>query len=207
MARMSREGRAVHVLILGEGITSRANRREDADASSLDLLRANACRANRELGVDDVRFVGLPDNRFDTVPLLDIVKRIEEIVMELRPSILFTQHGGDLNIDHAITFRAVLIATRPMAMAPVKAVYAYEVASSTDWAFQRFCPEFRPGLFVDIGATLEAKINAMRAYESEWRSFPHPRSEEALRAAAVRWGSVAGVSAAEAFEVIREVRA
>ena len=89
---------------------------------------------------------------------------------------------------------------------PVKAVYAYEVASSTEWAFQRFSPPFRPGLFVNIHETLERKIAAMQIYESEARTFPHPRSPEALRAIAQRWGSVAGVPAAEAFEVVREIR-
>lgn len=206
MARMAGEGRSVHVLILGEGATSRHDRREDADAAALERLRIDAKRANGALGVADVRFAGLPDNRFDTVALLDVVKSIESLIAELRPSVVFTQHGGDLNIDHAVTFRAVLTATRPVAGSPVRAVYAYEVASSTEWAFQRFAPEFRPSLFVNIAATLEAKIRAMEAYESESRPFPHPRSPEALRAVAARWGSVVGLASAEAFDVIREVR-
>jgi hypothetical protein len=38
------------------------------------------------------------------------------------------------------------------------------------------------------------------------RQFPHPRSPEALRAIAMRWGSVCGCGAAEAFELVRSVR-
>jgi hypothetical protein len=53
---------------------------------------------------------------------------------------------------------------------------------------------------------LENKIAAMSCYEAETRKFPHPRSPEALRAIAVRWGSVAGCQAAEAFELMRLVR-
>ena len=93
-----------------------------------------------------------------------------------------------------------------MAGGPVKTVYAYEVASSTEWAFQRFDPVFHPNVFVDIDTTLDRKIKAMQAYESETRPFPHPRSPEALRAIALRWGSVAGLPAAEAFELVRSVR-
>jgi LmbE family N-acetylglucosaminyl deacetylase len=85
-------------------------------------------------------------------------------------------------------------------------VYAYEVASSTEWSFQQFEPRFRPSVFFDIAAHLEAKIAAMAVYESEVRAFPHPRSPEALRAIALRWGSVAGLPAAEAFDLVREIR-
>jgi LmbE family N-acetylglucosaminyl deacetylase len=84
-------------------------------------------------------------------------------------------------------------------------VYAYEVASSTEWAFQKFSPVFQPNVFVDIGPMLELKIQAMQLYESEARSFPHPRSPEALRAIAQRWGSVVGLPAAEAFELVWEI--
>ena len=158
------------------------------------------------LGAKDLFMYSLPDNRFDTVPMLDVVKVIDDLVAKLKPQVVYTQHGGDLNVDHVVTFRATLTATRPMASSPVRAVYAYEVASSTEWAFQQFSPVFQPNLFVDIGTTLEAKIQAMQTYESEARSFPHPRSPEALRAGAKRWGSVVGVAAAEAFECIRDVR-
>jgi LmbE family N-acetylglucosaminyl deacetylase len=103
-------------------------------------------------------------------------------------------------------YRATLTATRPLSGASPRAVYAYEVASSSEWAFQKFSPPFHPSLFVDIKETLETKIAAMQIYESEARSYPHPRSPEALRAIAKRWGSVVGVPAAEAFEIIREIR-
>jgi hypothetical protein len=46
----------------------------------------------------------------------------------------------------------------------------------------------------------------MQCYENEVREFPHPRSSRALRALAERWGSVVGVPAAEAFQLIRSIR-
>jgi len=111
-----------------------------------------------------------------------------------------------LNVDHGVIHRAVLTATRPMAGQPVREIYAFEVPSSTEWAFHSVQPVFRPNVFVDVSATLETKIAAMACYESEARKFPHPRSAEALRAIAMRWGSVVGCAAAEAFELIRSVR-
>lgn len=206
MARFAQEKNAVHVLILGEGLTSRFKEASTAPASEKEKLHGQARAAGALLGAKSVTLHGLPDNRFDTVPLLEIVKAIEMKIEELKPETVFTQHGGDLNIDHERTFRAVLTATRPMSGSPVKRVYAYEVPSSTEWAFQKFDPVFRPNTFVDIDATLEKKIAAMALYEGENRAFPHPRSAQALRAHAQYWGSVAGLPAAEAFELIRAVR-
>jgi LmbE family N-acetylglucosaminyl deacetylase len=158
------------------------------------------------LGVKNIVLHKLPDNRLDTVPLLDIVKIVEGLVEGIKPEIIYTHHGGDLNIDHGVIHRAVLTATRPLAGQPVQEIYAFEVPSSTEWAFQRLEPAFRPNVFVDVSWTLEAKIAAMQCYETEVRQFPHPRSPEALRALAMRWGSLAGCAAAEAFELVRSIR-
>jgi LmbE family N-acetylglucosaminyl deacetylase len=206
IARLAREGHAVHIAILGEGITSRYARRGQVDKKVLRKLHDRSHRVAKLLGAKDLFMGGLPDNRFDTVPLLDVVKIIEDLVQRIRPEVVYTQHGGDLNIDHVITFRATLTATRPMNGCLVKALYAYEVASSTEWAFQQFSPVFHPDTFVDIGTTLECKVAAMQAYESESRAFPHPRSPEALRTQARRWGATAGLDAAEAFQSVRIIQ-
>jgi len=158
------------------------------------------------LGAKEVRLLWFPDNRLDTVPLLDVVHKLEEIIEEVKPEVVYTQHGGDLNIDHSVTFRATLTATRPLEGSSITCVYAYEVGSSTEWSFQRFSPVFRPTSFVDISRTLEKKLQAMEMYKSEARDFPHPRSQAAISAKAQVWGSTVGVHAAEAFELIRCIR-
>jgi hypothetical protein len=61
-------------------------------------------------------------------------------------------------------------------------------------------------VFVNVEMTLERKIEAMQMYESEARVFPHPRAPEALKAQAQRWGTTAGLAAAEAFDLVRLVR-
>jgi LmbE family N-acetylglucosaminyl deacetylase len=206
VAGLTRQGHDVSIAILGEGITSRYDRREQADAASLEALHNAARRAAEVLGVKDVSLHDFPDNRFDTVPLLDIVKVVEGLVARLSPEVIYTHHGGDLNIDHVITHRAVLTATRPVLGQPVREIYAFEIASSTEWAFQRFEQGFRPNVFVDVSGTLGLKVGALSCYDSETRAFPHPRSPEALEAIAKRWGSVVGLGAAETFELIRAVR-
>lgn len=204
IARLASEGHDVFIAILGEGMTSRYANREDAVAQ-LGMLHASARRVAEFLRARELFFGDLPDNRFDTIPLLSVVSFIESLISRLSPQVVYTQHGGDLNIDHVITFRATLTATRPMAGTPVRAVYAYPVGSSTEWAFQQFAPSFQPNVYVDISGTLDRKVQAMALYETESRLFPHPRSAEALRAQAAVWGSGCGVMAAEAFELIRQV--
>ena len=205
IARMAREGRDVYVVVLGEGITARYARREEGKSAVAGLWAACDAAA-RLLGVREVFKRDFPDNRFDTVPSLEIVKCLEAVLDQVRPDTIYTHHGGDLNIDHAIVFRATLAAARPFANTAVRRICAYEVPSSTDWAFDSFSPRFAPNVFVDVTDTLQTKIESMALYESEKRLPPHPRSAEAMRAAAHRWGAVVGVAAAEAFALVRELR-
>lgn len=201
LAKWTSAGKTAEVLILGEGSTSRQG---GAGLDGVEALRCHAETAASLLGVRKVHFAGLPDNRFDTIPLLDVVQTIEDFLQQVRPDTVLVQHGGDLNVDHQVTFRAAMTALRPLPGVGVRKLLAYEVASSSEWAFQRFSPVFRPNVFVDISDVLEKKIAAMQAYESESRAFPHPRSPESLRAQAAVRGSMAGLAAAEAFETIWE---
>jgi len=206
IARLARHGHEVYTAILGEGITSRYERPREAEKKLVEQLHAQSHDVGRLLSAKEVFLLNLPDNRFDTVPLLDIVKMIENLIDKLQPAVIYTHNGGDLNIDHQIVHRATLTAARPLQNCPVKEIYVFEVPSSTDWAFQQFEPAFRPNVFMDITDTLETKVQAMQLYESEARPFPHPRSPEALRAIAHRWGSMVGLEAAEAFQLVRAVR-
>ena len=143
-----------------------------------------------------------PDNKFDTVPLLDITQKIEEIKNEIKPNVIFTHFEYDLNIDHKLTYQAVMTATRPMAYESVREVYSFEIPSSTEWKFPNV---FAPNVFIDISDTIEKKIEAFSMYETEVREFPHPRSAEAMRVIAKRWGILSGLKCAEAFILVRKV--
>ena len=206
MARLANEGHEVRIAILAEGMTSRYQQREQANQKQLSHLHSNAQQAADKVRAKELVLCKLPDNRLDTVPLLEVVKVVEDLIEKFSPVVIYTHHPGDLNVDHGVVHRAVLTATRPIPGQRVREIYAFEVPSSTEWAFQRLEPSFRPSVFVDISATLETKVSALACYDTETRKFPHPRSPEAVRAIAMRWGSVAGFQAAEAFELIRSLR-
>ena len=203
IARISKEGHDISIAILGEGITSRYPHREDADRTMVQNLHTRSHQVAKILGVKDLHLFNLPDNRFDTVALLDIVKILEGLIEKIKPECIFTHHASDLNVDHVLTNRATLIATRPIENTSVKTVLSYEVPSSTEWAFPITQSSFRPNIFIDIAGTLDIKIDTMQLYDGESRHFPHPRSSESLRANASRWGSISGMKAAEAFELVR----
>ena len=201
-ARLAREGHSVHLAVLGEGLTSRG----DATGADLETLHSAQTAAAFAIGASAHSQHGLPDNRFDTVALLDVVQIVEKLIEHNAPEVIYTHHAGDLNIDHRVTAEAVLTATRPMAGCGVRELLAFEIPSSTEWTLGQIQPLFTPNVFVDVSETLEAKFEALECYASEMRPYPHPRSREAIEAIAKRWGSVSGCHAAEAFQLIRSVR-
>lgn len=199
-------GDEVHVLILAEGATSRnAHRSTAKNSNELSNLEAAARRAGEVLGVSSITFGKLPDNRMDSADLLDVVKLIEDTVHRLDPTIIYTHHEGDVNIDHQISHRAVYTACRPLPGSRIKKILAFETVSSTEWTPPSSGRAFSPNWFVDISETLHKKIEALAAYESEMRDWPHPRSLRAIEHLA-RWrGATIGVEAAEAFVLIRNI--
>ncbi len=205
-ARLALQGDTVCAVILGEGVTSRDEKRDRRTRKSeINDLKKQTKKACRLAGIKKTFSFDLPDNRFDTVPLLDIIKKIESVKKSFAPEIVFTHYCGDLNVDHRLTAEAVVTAFRPLRGETAREIYAFEVPSSTEWG-STSARAFRPNFFVDITNTLDVKLSALQAYSSEMREFPHPRSLEAVRIYAHRWGAQAGLFAAEAFEAVRIIK-
>lgn len=189
-------GDEVFVTFLSDGVTSRQGNLGLQEIES----RRNAARlASKVLGASDVSFGDFPDNKLDAVPLLEIIKSIEAVVERVRPQIVLTHFGGDLNIDHRIVNQAVLTACRPVPKQGVKEILFFEVPSSTEWQVPIEGEAFTPTWFEDISETLETKIKALTIYEHELREWPHPRSVKAVEHLAHWRGASCGVDAAEAF--------
>ena len=195
----------VYVMILGEGVTSR-DISNDKKIGELSKLKNEMFAANKILGTKEVFTEDLPDNKFDTVPLLDIIKIIEAYIRKINPEVVYTHHRGDLNIDHRITFDAVLTACRPVEGNPIKRILSFEVPSSTEWNIQNASTNFISNTYEDISETINQKTEAMSAYQNEIRLSPHPRSIEKIRSLAETRGAASGMNFAEAFMLIRELR-
>jgi len=207
IAKWSKDSSEVHVLIMAEGATSRDKSRDRvARQNELSHLAQSAKKAGEILGVQSVHLQDFPDNRMDSVDLLDVVKSVEEIIEKLQPEVVVTHHAGDLNIDHQITHQAVITACRPQPEQTVKRILSFEVPSATEWQSHGDRRTFVPNWFEDISVTLELKMKALEAYETEMREWPHTRSIKAVEHLA-RWrGASVGVEAAEAFMLVRKIR-
>lgn len=198
MARHADSGDSVDVVLLADGVTGRLD-------NKLKNRGESALKACAILGANEPVCFDYPDQKLDKLSFLEIVQSIEPVIERLGPTIIYTHHGGDLNLDHRIVHRAVMTALRPMPSSTYKAIYAFEVASSTEWASSAIGEAFRPDHFVGIEATLDRKIEALRAYDQEMRDFPHARSYEAVRALAVVRGASVGLSSAEGFVTLRSI--
>ena len=200
IARLVDEGWLVHVLIVAEGATSRNDTRDvSANLIELSQLAISANMANAILGTTSVELLSLPDNRMDSIDLLDVVKYVENAISTYKPSLLFTHHSGDVNVDHRVIHEAVIAACRPQPKSKVKKLLFFEIPSSTEWRPSSSGMTFSPNYFYDVSRYLPKKIDALMAYKSEIRDFPHPRSIDAVKHLAHWRGASVGCEAAEAF--------
>jgi LmbE family N-acetylglucosaminyl deacetylase len=200
IAKHIAKGDNVHLLFMTDGVESRKVGTNDAE----ERLTA-AQNVAKFLGVDTFTNLNFPDNKMDSIPLLNVVKEIEDKITQVQPEVIYTHHIGDLNIDHQMTHKAVITACRPQPDFRVKEIYAFEVLSSTEWQTPGVLP-FSPNVYIDITEFIGIKEKALKIYSEEMHQPPHSRSiDNALRLNALRGNSV-GVDYAEAFELIRMSR-
>ena len=198
IAKHISKGDEVHLVFMSDGVNSRSqvlekNLKSRKDASKL---------AQAILGITSSKYLDFPDNRMDSVSLLDIIQKLEPIINKLKPSIIYTHNHRDLNIDHQLTNSAVMTACRPLPNSSVREIYGFEVLSSTEWSnFQK--TSFNPKFFVDITQYMQKKISALNEYEDEMRAPPHSRSIKHIEVLAKHRGFSIGVDMAEAFEIYR----
>ena len=204
LARHATQGDDVHVCILSDGVTSRYADNDNAK-EEITRRRERATEACQKVGAS-VTLHDFPDNSFDTVQLLDIVQKVESEIERTQPTTVYTHHQGDLNVDHELTARAVLTATRPLKDSVVDRVYSFETLSATEWSAPIASNAFQPTTFVGISEHLPEKLEALSVYENELRDSPHPRTIETVRKNAEVWGAKSGMDAAEPLMLLRETR-
>ena len=204
IAKLSAQGKEVHVLIVTDG--SSAQYRNSADLQKIidakKLETKNACDC---VGVKSIHYGGLPDMRLDVTPHIQVNQAIEKVIDEIQPDAVFTHFYGDVNLDHQCVFKSVMVAVRPVADQVVKEVYCFNVPSSTEWNVFNASTMFMPNVVVDIADFAEKKYAALAEYKTELREYPHPRSIEHIRKQDEAEGLKAGLLSGESFMLIRKV--
>jgi LmbE family N-acetylglucosaminyl deacetylase len=167
--------------------------------------RLHAREAHEILGGAGIFFLDFPAPRLDTVPGHELADALREVIFSVNANVIYTPFGGDLHADHKATYLATLVASRPVNHCPVRRLLCYETLSETDWASPLDDSAFKPTVFVDISDVLERKLQALACFRNELKQPPHPRSLRAIEALARVRGSTAGLMAAEAFMLVREI--
>ncbi len=201
IAKHIAKGDHVHVVFMADGVGSRGGEIDEAMQERSVAMNAAA----KILGTSSTTCLGFPDNRMDSLALIDIVQPLETIIEKLHPEIIYTHHYGDLNVDHRLAHQAVMTACRPVPGSWVKEILAFEVLSSTEWQSPGVM-SFVPNVFVDISGHMQAKLAAVEAYALEMREMPHSRSIENIESLARYRGHSIGVKASEAMMLVRSLR-
>lgn len=163
-------------------------------------------KAHKLLEIKETFFLQFPTVMLETVPRYEINCKINEIIQEIKPEVVFIPHFGDMQRDHTLVSEAVMVAVRPKYEGTVRYVYSYETLSETEWNIPHASNSFIPNTFVGIEPYLAKKLEAMNCFTTQICEFPNPRSLEAVEALAKLRGSTMGAKAAEAFALIREYR-
>lgn len=204
IAKLASQGHEVHVLIVTDGCTAQYAGRPDLQ-EIIEKKHREAIEANTLLGVKQVHFGTFPDMKLDTVAHVEVNRLIEETVDQVRPDTVYTHFYGDVNLDHQMVYRSTLVAVRPVPGQCVKALYAYYVPSSTEWSPQLAHTVFLPNTMADITGFEAQKGQALLAYQTEARAYPHPRSAQYVRETDRARGLQWGMGSSEAFMLLRKI--
>lgn len=200
IAKYTAQGHEVHVCVV-----TRGGMPLFSEASVL-RVREECRQAHKMLGVRGTVFLDFPAVMLETVPRYELNDAILRVISEVGPEEVYIPHRGDMQLDHKMVVDAAMVALRPKNAHVPRRVYAYETLSETGWDVPNTVNDFIPTVYQDISDHLEKKLEAMAAFESQLAEYPNPRSLQAVRALAMFRGATVNVAAAEAFELIREIR-
>lgn len=191
--RLASEGNNIRLITFTNGEGARGTTDKNRN-TSLDQV-------SDILGINSYTYGDFPDNAMDSVPLLEVCKFLE-YNLTFKPDIIFTHFIGDLNIDHQIVAKATYTVFRPQ-IGDKHQIYSYYVPSSTDY---NPITNYGGEIYFDLSKkNIKAKIEALKIYDNEMRSYPHTRSYINVKNLMKVWGSEVGVKNCEKFKSIRQL--
>jgi N-acetylglucosamine malate deacetylase 1 len=183
-----------------------------AMAESLGFSQESMARRQEEIsritklfGFSRVVQLDFPTTRLDELPRAKIITEIGKAFDLIQPELVYVPYRHDAHTDHTVVFDCALACCKWFRYPSIRRILAYETLSETEFGSNPDGKGFQPQVFVGIESWLDKKIEALKIYAGEIGQFPFPRSEEAVRALASLRGSTAGVLAAEAFVLIKEI--
>lgn len=204
MASFARAGAEVHYLILTDGSKGSA----DLSISPIELVKlreAEQRAATQAVGGKSVQFLGYPDGGLEVT--LDLKKQIAKVIRTIKPDVVITmdpsmiysaERGFINHPDHRAAGQATLDAVFPLAR---------DHLSFPELYADGYQPHITPTVLlinfdhhnyvVDITATFEQKIAALKAHASQVPDIDDTR--QWLEALSAQVGREFGYKLAEAF--------
>ena len=201
IAKHVKDGDKVYCISFTDGVSSRKNIKfKDIDNRNLSKKKAEKILGFKWLANSKL----FEDNKLNYKNLLDIIKIIEEAKKKIKPNIIYTHFSEDLNIDHRIVVEATLTAFRPTKKNFEK-IFSFEVPSATDYRYYKK-KQFVPNFINDISKVWKIKKKAILAYKAELQKYPNSRSLKGIETLAKYRGLQNGLTYAEAFILVKEIR-
>ena len=183
----------VHLCVVTEGATA-----QYSNEKMIQVRREACMKSGKILGISSFDFFDFPDMKLDSIPQLEINKKIEKVIDRFKPQIIYTTPNNDYNKDHKIVYESTLVAARPTTK-KIKQILSYEIPSYVKNPFEA-------NVYENISKEFTTKIRAFKQFKSEIHKMPHPRSYEYIEALAKLRGMESGFLKAEAFRLIRNSR-
>ena len=173
----------------------------------IERNQEDARQCHSFMGITKTFFLDFPAADLESVKRYELNKSMSEVVNDVHPDEVYIPHIGDMQKDHQIVAESCMVVLRPKYFPQVSRIYAYETLSETDWNIPNVANTFIPNVFVNIEDFLETKKKALSYFSLQVSKFPDPRSMEAVEALAHYRGSLMCWKAAEAFMLLRDLKA
>ena len=177
LARLSQEGAEVTMAVVSipnNNDKRRAEAKAGADVIDADLM---------------VLFDEKP-LRVEDIPMHELVRRFDQIVGDTRPDLVITHSAFDLHWDHGLVNCVTVSALRRTPCDLLAFLSSPEMNAQSRGIGQ---------CFADISKTMDAKIAAISAHQSQIAKLDLESSRDLARA----MGRISGYEYAESYEALR----
>lgn len=181
LSRLAKDGAEVHAAVF--------TRCEDETPDDPDLRFRECEAAAVTLGLKRVRVFEFP-NRQLPEHRLEVMIEMEKLQAAIQPDLVFIPFLEDPHQDHETVARAAIRAFRRR-----ETILEFEILRYGSHTFT-------PSLFVDIGASIETKVAALRQYKSQFARRAY-FDEESFRSLARTRGAQSGYDYAEGFVIYK----
>jgi LmbE family N-acetylglucosaminyl deacetylase len=128
--------------------------------------------------------------RVEDIPMHELVRRMDQVIGDMRPDLVITHSASDLHWDHGLVNRATVSALRRTPCDLLAFLSSPEMNAQARAVGQ---------CFADITLTMDTKLRAISAHTSQVPKLDLESSRDLARA----MGRISGYQYAEAYEVLR----